>query len=207
MKTFFRPLHAAATGVGVVALVALFFQPAISQESAPSSASEIRFTSDNRLEFPANYRDWIFLSSGHGMTYGPSANPNGPPFFDNVFVNPSAYRHFTKSGRWPDKTIFVLEIRAAASEGSINKGGQFQRDVAAIEVEVKDLKHCADTDGWGYFAFEADHKPATKLTATESCYACHSKNGAVEHTFVQFYPTLISVAMSHNTLKTADGAK
>jgi len=34
--------------------------------------------------------------------------------------------------------MFVLEIRRARTEGSINKGGNFQGEVAATEVEVKD---------------------------------------------------------------------
>ena len=33
-------------------------------------AQEPQFTKDNRLTRPADYREWIFLSSGLGMTYG-----------------------------------------------------------------------------------------------------------------------------------------
>jgi len=47
---------------------------------------------DGRLEFPLDYREWVFLSAGHGMTYGPSANPNGPPFFDK--------QRFTETAGW-----------------------------------------------------------------------------------------------------------
>jgi Cytochrome P460 len=175
---------------------------ALPQDTKPPVA---RFTPDNRLEFPTDYREWIFLSSGRGMTYGPSANPNGPPLFDNVFVNPEAYREFLKSGHWPDRAVFVLEVRDAASEGSINRGGQFQKDIEGIEVEVKDKQRLAGTDGWGYFQFDAERKPAAQLPKTATCYACHATNGAVEHTFVQFYPTLIGIATNHQTLKT-DGA-
>ena len=41
--------------------------------------------------------------------------------FQNVFVNPTSYRYFTENGAWPDKTIFVLELRRAATEASINQ--------------------------------------------------------------------------------------
>lgn len=173
----------------------------LSPQSRHKTSGDVRFTASGRLEFPAAYREWIFLSSGRGMTYGPAADPNGPPLFDNVFVNPTSYREFLKSGRWPDRTMFVLEIRRAATEGSINKGGQFQEDIAAVEVEVKDLKRFADTEGWGYFGFGQERQPADQIPKTESCYECHSKNAAVEHTFVQFYPTLIDVATTHKTLK------
>ena len=59
------------------------------------------YTSDGRLIRPQNYREWIFLSSGLGMTYGPLGS-GADPRFDNVFVNPPAYRYFLDTGRWPD---------------------------------------------------------------------------------------------------------
>lgn len=42
-----------------------------------------------------------------------------------------------QTGRWPDKTVFVLEFRNSGSGASINKAGRFQTDLAFIEVEVK----------------------------------------------------------------------
>jgi Cytochrome P460 len=79
-----------------------------------------RFTSDNELVRPDDYREWVFLSSGLGMTYGPNAAPASDPRFDNVFVHPQAYRSFRETGKWPDGTIFALEVRSSASKGSIN---------------------------------------------------------------------------------------
>jgi hypothetical protein len=172
----------------------------------PAASQDVRFTANQRLEFPSDYREWIFLSSGHGMTYGPSADPHGPPLFDNVFVNPAAYRHFVKTGRWPEQAIFILEVRHGKTEGSINKGGQFQTGISGLEVLVKDTKRFADTEGWGFFEFDEKRQPAAKLPKTATCYACHSKNGAVEHTFVQFYPTLLPIATAHKTMKTPPAA-
>jgi len=139
-------------GCAALAIVSFLESPAASQESAKP---EFRFTADSRLEFPEKFREWIFLSSGKGMTYGPASNPEGPPQFDNVFVNPAAYRAFLNSGRWPEQSIFVLEIRNAKTEGSINQGGYFQGDTVAIEVLVKDSKRFAHTQGWGFFEYGA----------------------------------------------------
>lgn len=205
MKAFFLMVR---TGAVVTAIAgAIYLYNALSAEASakPSSAlrpSAVRFTPDHRLQFPSDYREWIFLSSGLGMTYGPAANPNGSPLFDNVFVEPQAYREFSRTGVWPDQTVFALEVRSAASEGSINRGGHFQKDIRAVEVEVKD-KRLTETEGWGYFAFDEKREPAAQLPRTAACYACHSVNGAVEHTFVQFYPTLIGIAGAHKTLKIA----
>ncbi|HET8647272.1 MAG TPA: cytochrome P460 family protein, partial [Vicinamibacteria bacterium] len=111
-----------------------------SQEAVPSS-DQPAYTREGELIFPAGYREWVFLGSGLGMTYGPAApRPGENPAFDNVFVNPSAFARFKETGRWPDGTMFALEIRYSTSHGSINKGGHYQTDLAALEIHVKDSK-------------------------------------------------------------------
>jgi Cytochrome P460 len=158
------------------------------------------FTADGKLMRP-NYREWIYLSSGLGMTY--SAEAKSEPSFDNVFVSPAAYREFLNTGRWPEKTMFVLEIRAAASHGSINIGGHFQSGLIAVEAEVKDSAKYPDK--WAFYSFgDTPGQPgavARMIPNGSACQVCHGKNGAVENTFVQFYPTLIEAARQHGTLK------
>ena len=61
---------------------------------AAGQADEPRFTAKNELLPPANYREWVWLSSGLGMSY--AAEPGGEPTFDNVFVGPVAYKSL-----WP----------------------------------------------------------------------------------------------------------
>ena len=166
------------------------------------------FTPDGKLMRPANYREWIYLSSGLGMTYG--GRSTSEPAFDNVFVSPSAYREFLATGRWPEKTMFVLEIRNSESHGSINKDGFFQAALGAVEMAVKD--EARFIGNWGYFDFPVAQEKikgtSKHFPPNASCYGCHSTNGAVENTFVQFYPTLIPVAEKKKTLRgtmTANG--
>jgi len=151
------------------------------------------FNKDGELVRPKNYREWIFLSSGLGMNYGTGGLP-----FGNVFVEPSAYRKFVETGKWPDKSIFALEIRQAATEGSIVKAGQYQTGLLGVEFAVKDTARFPD--GWGYFGFNGNATSAQVIGAEAGCNACHSKNAAVEHTFVQFYPTLLEIAIAKGTL-------
>ena len=149
---------------------------------------------------PADYREWVFLSSGLGMEYEAESTANPNPRFGNVFVNPASYRSFMKTGRWPDRTIFVLEFRASRSEGSINKAGRFQGDLVVLEAEVKDSRY---PDGWAFFNFSRSGKVldvAEPLPESAGCVECHTKNTAVERTFVQFYPTLMDVARRMGTL-------
>jgi hypothetical protein len=166
---------------------------------SPSPGDGPVWQAANQLVFPADYREWMFLSSGLGMNYGPNApNAGQPQSFTNVYVNPSSYRAFMKTGAWPDRTMFVLEIRGSASEGSINRAGHYQTGIRAIEANVKDARL---PGGWGFFDFGVRTDPVTPLPQTATCYACHAKNTAVEQTFVQFYPSLMEVARRMGTVK------
>src|SRR5215471_20079246 len=139
---------------GFQALVAalLITALAIIADAEGPAADGPQYSKDGRLMRPQNFREWIFLSAGLGMTYGPLAAAE--PRFDNVFVNPSAYRYFLDTGRWPDKTVLVLEVRSAKSEGSINRGGHFQTDVVGIETHVKDEKRFPRR--WAFFGFKGN---------------------------------------------------
>jgi hypothetical protein len=155
------------------------------------------YTSDGKLEMPANYREWVYLSTGFDMSYSPRAQA-GHHMFDNVFVEPSAYQAFKKTGTWPDKTMFALEARGAIDKGSINKGGNYQSsELMGVEVHLKDTSRFPG--GWAFFGFD-DAKPATMIPTAASCYSCHAEHAAVDTTFVQFYPTLLPIAEAKGTL-------
>jgi hypothetical protein len=153
-----------------------------------AGASAQEYTKDGELVFPKDYRSWVFLSSGIGMTYSDGANSMGP-MFDNVFVNPSALKEFLRTGAWPDKTLLILEARTSASHAS-NKEGKFQTDVMGVEAHVKD----SSRGGWSFYGFAKDAASGKAFPKTSRCFSCHEKNGATDTTFVQFYPTLIEAA-------------
>jgi hypothetical protein len=141
------------------------------------------------------------------MTYdgerGTQAGAPENPRFTHTFVNPAAYDHFMRTGTWPDGTVFMLEFRASQSEGSINRAGRFATQLTFLEAEVKDSRF---PDGWAFYAFgpgNALARVAQPLAgaAVVPCVECHSENGAVERTFVQFYPHLLEVARAKGTLK------
>ncbi len=164
------------------------------------------YNAKGELIRPTDYREWIFLTSGMGMTYGPNGPAEGQdPAFDNVFVNPAAYHEFVKSGAWPNGTIFILEIRKGVANESINRGGRTQTSVQAIEAAVKDETQFPEK--WAYFHFASKNgEPAKEVKAfpkSAACFACHTEHGAVENTFVQFYPTLLEIAKAKKTLKAA----
>ncbi len=185
----------------LVTAVLLISAALLKSAPAPLSANGPEYTNDDQLKLPENYRQWVYLTTGFDMSYSAGSNGMDHHMFDNVFVNPEAYKSFTETGTWPDKTMLVLEVRKAEGKGSINQKGNFQGgEVMGLEVHVKDESRFPGK--WAFFGFD-DTKTAKMTPTGAACYTCHQDHGAVDTTFVQFYPTLLSVAKSKGTLSAA----
>lgn len=167
---------------------------------AQTTAPTIAYTADGKLQFPKDYRTWVYLSTGLDMAYTENAGAGDMHLFDSVFVNREAYDAFQQTGTWPDKTIMVLEVRRGVQNGSINRKGHFQTDVLGLEAHVKDIARFKS--GWAFFPLNGA-APAAALPQTSACNQCHEKHGAVDTTFVQFYPTLMPRAQAMKTLSAA----
>ncbi len=187
-----------AKTVLLLAMVLLSMGAFQQNATAPSSSPE--YTSDSQLKYPEHYRDWVYLTSGFDMSYNPAMQMGDHHMFDNVFVNPEAYRAFVKTGTWPDKTMLVLEVRGAEGKGSINQKGNYQGATMGLEVHVKDEARFPGK--WAFFGFD-DGKIAKMVPMSADCYSCHADHAAVDTTFVQFYPTLLPIAKSKGTLAAA----
>jgi Cytochrome P460 len=159
-----------------------------------------KYANGNRLVRPDNYREWVFLASSLGLNYPEPGSAPAPDRFQNVFVNPTSYRSFLQTGKWPDKTIWVLEFRGVGTEAVANRTGKFQTGIVSFEANVKDSRV---PNGWGYFIFRDGEKDAAALSgdSEKRCIDCHTAHTAVERTFVQFYPTLLDVAKKMGTVK------
>lgn len=194
-------LAAAMFLLACVAAVFIPFRKAASVHAAPATAPV--YDKNENLLPPADYREWVYLSSGLDMSYNPkSSGPGSESMFDNVFVDPQAYAKFVATGTWPDKTMLVLESREAKSKGSINLRGHYQgTGLMGIEVHVKDETRFPG--GWAFFDFDSPSVHGTLIPQKAPCYSCHAAHGAVDTTFVQFYPTLLPVAQKRGTLSAA----
>jgi hypothetical protein len=183
--------------VGVLGLMIVASSNLLHEFEAPPPSAVPEYTSDGQMKLPEHYREWIYLSTGFDMSYSASGMDMGHHMFDNVFVDPEAYKAFAATGTWPDKTMFVLEARRAEGKGSINLRGNFQgSDIMGLEVHVKDSRFAGN---WAFFGF-GDSKTAKMIPTTASCYSCHNEHAAVDTTFVQFYPTLLPIAKIKGTL-------
>ena len=182
------------------AILAAFHTPSPAMAATTTAPA---YDKDGKMLPPVNYREWIYLTSGIGMNYDPkAAGTEDHSMFDNVFVNPEAYRSFLETGTWPDKTVIVLEAREARSKGSINQHGHFQAGgIMDLEVHVRDEARFPGK--WAFFSFDAADKNGTLIPIAAPCYTCHTAHAAVDTTFVQFYPTLLPIAQKKGTLSEA----
>ncbi len=181
--------------LGVAVLLPLTaFQQYPATNSAPEHANNVP------IKFPEHYREWVYLATGFDMSYNPVMQMDHH-MFDNVFVNPEAYKAFVETGTWPDKTMLVLEVSGAKSKGSINQAGNFQdTEVMGLEVHMKDEARFPGK--WAFVGFD-EKKNAEVVPPTAECYSCHAAHAAVDTTFVQFYPTLLPIAKGKGTLSAA----
>lgn len=174
---------------GIAGVVVLASITLSQTEDAQSHFGQPQYARDHALVRPQNYREWIYLSSGFGMEYSAAAGRR--KMFTNVFVTPVAYHRFMTTGRWPEKTMFVLEERFAAGRGSINRSGRYQTDLAGLAASVKDGARFPER--WAYFSFRIGER-TSQAQPNKACWTCHHTHGAVDNTFVQFYPILKEAA-------------
>jgi cytochrome c553 len=163
---------------------------------SPVAATAQEYTKAGELILPKDYLHWTFLTSGIGMSYPEEGVPTQTTF-GNLFVNPKAEVEFIKTGVWPDGTILILEVRDAANRPALNKDARFQSDLLGFEAHVKDSRR----GGWVFYAIRKGAQSGKAFPKTATCYSCHEKNGAVDTTFVQYYPTLIEAAKRKGTYK------
>jgi len=168
--------------------------------SVPGAVLAQDYIGSDGMAVPADYRQWVFLTSSLDLNYNTAAAPNHH-MLDNVFVDPASYQAFLKTGTWPDKAILIKENRMAESAGTLSKSGQFQVGVMNLEIHVKDEARFPGK--WAFFVSEDGKAPGKLRPQSANCYSCHQDHGAVDTTFVQFYPTLMPVAKDKGTLSAA----
>jgi hypothetical protein len=172
--------------------------------AAPDAPLKLPFNERGELQRPADYREWVFLNSALGLTYGPNrSRPGEAPRFSNVFVNPAAYRAFQQTGQWPDGTFFLLEVRASEQPVAATAGSSTQASRVALEAAVRDSSRFGG-EGWAYFSFSERGQlrdTTAPLARSASCYACHEAHGAVQWTFTQFYADAFEHARQLGTVR------
>lgn len=154
----------------------------------------IKYTADGRVPLP-DYRKWVFVGSGAFD----AADTAPAPRFSNVFVDPAAYDAYLRAGEWPDRTVIVGEKRSGVTTRPITANPGWGQTGAPLgfEFAVKD----SGKGGWRYYTAGASERAGTPVANQADCTTCHAQHGAVDHTFVQFYPALVEAARRHGTYR------
>lgn len=159
--------------------------------AAGAMAEEPRFTQDDRMLRPEGYREWVFVGSSLGLSYSEGAAPKTKNFH-HVYIHPSAWAAFQKSGKFPEGTVLMMEVYSAGQKESINRAGAFPRDFLRVEAAVKDSARF--NGGWAYFDFGGPVTGGLKAQSTafakDKCWQCHSEHAETDNVFTQFYPML-----------------
>ncbi len=148
-----------------------------------STMVQPQYDSSGALIRPKNFEHWTFVGANIGMSYDQEA-PKGPGEFHNIYTQPEAFDAYKSTGKFPEKTMFLLVVYEPAQKVSINKAGYFEGEFTGLAASVKDSAHFKD--GWAYFSFGESGSLAETAKAMPSgvCFACHDKHGDDDHVFV-----------------------
>lgn len=195
IKTF------ALAGLIVTCLLCSISSPApeAAAQSKPQKSATVEkpaaiFEGKDTMLRPEGYREWVFVGSSTGLNYMPNPAPasaNADEDIKHVYINPSSYREFIKSGKFPEGTVMILEIAEAARKNEAGLQGSYAEKFIALEASVKDSKRFPG--GWAYFGFtDREGKLKDKVTPfpDSACLACHQQKAATDRVFTQFYPVL-----------------
>jgi hypothetical protein len=153
-----------------------------------------KFTENSELKRPVGYREWIYIGTPltpNDMNDGKAAFPE----FHNVYINPTSWTVWKKSGYFPDETIIVKELVSVGSKKTFSGNGYFMGEYIGLEAMVKSKKQFPKASGnWGFFRFTNDNYKGLKKIATvlpaSACLSCHIPNAQYDNVFTQHYPVL-----------------
>ena len=172
----------------LVVLAAAVLLGALGDGPRPAGTTSPAYDATGALLRPQGYRSWIFVGASLGLSYSEGSHETGPGEFHHVYLRPESYEAFRRTGRFPDKTVLVLELHEAAQKVAPSRHGLFEGRRVALEAAVKDVERFPD--GWAYFSFGDGSKSTATPFPRSRCFDCHRQHAASDNVFVQFYPVL-----------------
>ena len=174
-------------------------EPSVRPTTAPD------YDTKGHLKLPIDFRTWVFVGSNIGLQYRKDAveatsreneRHHGATIgdFHNVYINPEAYDHYLTTGKFPEKTVLVMDVFEAKEKESTNivSGGYFPGVQRGVEVAVKNSNRPdGSATDWAYYAFPDPARPVpTKAFPDTECYRCHKQHADDDNVWVRFYPLL-----------------
>jgi hypothetical protein len=177
-----HPAYAlAACAIVSFVSVSVYAQMRVSSP-VPATVAAV-FDGRNILERPQGYANWVVAGT----------TANGKHSHGKVFIDPTAYREYSATGRFPQGTVMVWERATPPATAAVAAAPQ-------LLVSVKDGARF--DGGWGFYDFTATNG-AAKATAPEAadanCRTCHRADAETDHVFTQAYPSLRAGRRSTHT--------
>lgn len=172
--------------VSLMVVVALIHQLGVVAEAEDTTPSPQtvkdgipQFDTNNVLQLPANYREWIFVGSSLGLRYtatskGSDESQSDNETFGHVYINPFGYREFRRTGEFPVGTMFMLEVARKEVRAERELSGSFAGEIVAVEAAVKSGDRFEDP--WTYFSFDGGDETPTgtaRRFLDGTCIKCH----------------------------------
>ena len=162
--------------------------------AAPPSDTVPRYAGDSLIR-PDGFERWVLAGASVGLGYGEPGGADlagGPGLFHNVYIEPTAYQHYVRTGRFREKTLLAMTLYAPAQKAPPATRGQFQGEFMGAEFALKDSGRFPG--GWAYFSFGKRGAGSRAVAMPrQACQSCHARHAADDNVFVQFYPTLRAV--------------
>ena len=182
---------------------AIFIIPLLALAAGEKPGSFSAYVDGNGSISPPKYfrNTWAHLgtwvvTSRAPMPGAESAHTTPGAGLHDVYAQPESVKAYQKTGRWPDGTVIVKEVRAISWDdlptGHVMYGG----DRSECFVMVKDAKgRFKDNpnwgDGWGWALFRAaDPNKNVSTSYKTDCMGCHETAKDTDRVFVNGYPTL-----------------
>ncbi len=177
MFTMMKTLRSAVTGL---VLGCVLLGPALADDAADDAYDAV-VDRDGNISLPAAFGDdnafpegWVTIGSFTVANEGGEGNG-----VHLVYTTPDVPEAYRKTGKVPDKAVFVKSVRQTAAADMTTGRAHWATDPAVWFVMVKDRvgrfeKSALWGDGWGWALFKADD-PA-KQVATDykaDCLGCH----------------------------------
>ena len=123
---------------------------------------------NDELLLPANYRSWVVVAAD-SVGLPKHAHKH---LVSKLYVEPSSYESFTKTGAWPNKTVIVMEL---LNSKPVQKG---QCNVMGLEAAVRDDTGFPET--WSYYGIVYDKDVAARpMLEPVSCVDCDNGQDSV----------------------------
>lgn len=146
---------------------------------------------DGEITLPEDFRNNM---SHLGSWFVPEGGASG---FHDVYAQPEAVAEYRESGKFPDGTVLVKELRGSIA-GSYSTGEGVQRATDQIKqtfVMIKDSQNrFPDSaqwgDGWGWALFKPGNAANLSTDYKADCLGCHVPAKATDWIYIEGYPTL-----------------